>query len=107
LGGYKVYNDENGMTKYREVVAKNLIVSYCTKPDFEDMQHCGEMLTILVVDLAPYYSPEQLDDIQKHVAGKYGNPTPLSSTIFTRQWDKYKVLILDFEFLSWNTTVFN
>jgi acyl-CoA hydrolase len=46
LGGYKEWLDDNGLTKERECIAKNMIISYCQKPDFSDAVHIGEIITV-------------------------------------------------------------
>jgi hypothetical protein len=106
-GGYKEYIDENGMVKFREISDENLLTSYYLKPDASDMLHCGELQFVSVTDLAPYFSTEQLNYLCENVAGKYGNPNRLPIVNnYGRAWDKFKVAVLDFEFFSWNTTVY-
>lgn len=107
IGGYKEWIDENGMVKLREVMPENLITSYCLKNDFSDLVHAGEVVFVSVTDLAPYFSPEQLDYICKEVAGKYGNPNqyPIAN-IVGRTWDKFHVAVFDFEFIDFDSTVY-
>ena len=107
IGGYKEWIDPNGMVKFREIVPENLITSYCTKNDFSDMVHWGEVLFVSVADLAPYFSSEQLDYICNNVAGKYGNPNSYPITnVVGRTWDRFKVAVFDMEFIDWDTTVY-
>lgn len=107
IGGYKEWIDENGMVKFREIVPENLITSYCTKNDFSDMIHWGEVLFLSVIDLAPYFSSDQMDYICKSVAGKYGNPNsyPITNTV-GRTWDRFKVAVFDMEFIDYDTTAY-
>ena len=109
IGGYTTFIDENGMVKFREVVPKNLILSRCNKNDFSDLVHWGEVIEVRVPDLAPYFTKEQMDDICLNVAGKWGNPrtfVPISGGGYNRGWNRFKVLVLDFKFLTWNDTVY-
>lgn len=107
IGGYKEWIDPNGMVKFREIVPENLITSYCTKNDFSDMVHWGEVIFVSVTDLAPYFNEEQLGFICKSVAGKYGNPNSYPITnVVGRVWDRFKVAVFDMEFTDWNTTVY-
>ena len=107
IGGYKEWIDENGMVKFREIVPENLMTSYCTKNDFSDMVHWGEVLFMSATDLAPYFSSEQMDYICKSVAGKYGNPNsyPITNSV-GRTWDRFKVAVFDMEFIDWDTTAY-
>lgn len=107
IGGYKEWIDNNGMVKIREIVPENLITSFCTKNDFSDMVHWGEVIFVSVADLAPYFEPDQLDYICKNIAGKYGNPNsyPLVNVV-GRTWDRFKVAVWDMEFIDWDTTVY-
>jgi len=104
IGGYRLWIDNNGMVKYRAISGENLVTSYCTKSDFSDMQHAGEIIYVPVTDLAPYFDPAQLENIAKNVAGKYGNPNTFDMRV-NRWWDKFCVAVLDMQFYSWNTTV--
>lgn len=108
IGGYTPYIDENGQVKFREVDGQNLILSYCVKDDFSDLTHWGEVIEVRVADLAPYFSKEEMDDICKNVAGRYGNPrlfTPIVGP-FNREWNRFKVHVLDFRLLTWNESVY-
>jgi len=104
LGGYMQYINENGKVIEEEVSIKNLLVSFCEKNDFSDIVHWGVYRQMNLADLAPYFSPQQMDDIQNRVAGKNNNPNP--TTPFVRCWAKYKVCVLDFKFLDWDTAVY-
>ena len=103
IGGYTEYIDENGAVNVREVNPENLVLSYCAKNDFSDLVHFGEVREVYVGDLAPYFSPDQLNLIVQSVAGRFGNPSNfMYGTDYSKYWNRFKVLILDFEFLSWN-----
>jgi hypothetical protein len=107
VGGYKEWIDEKGMVKFREIVPENLIVSYCTKNDFSDLIHWGEVVYMSVTDLVPYFKEEQIDYICKNVAGKYGNPASYPVTnVPGRTWDKFKVAVFDMEFIDFDSTVY-
>lgn len=103
IGGYTEYIDENGQVKLREVNPENLVLSYCAKNDFSDLVHWGEVREVYVGDLAPWFTPEQMNQIVQSVAGRFGNPSNfMYGTDYSKYWNRFKVLILDFEFLSWN-----
>lgn len=107
IGGYTQWIDENGMVKVREINPENLVLSYCAKNNFSDLTHWGEIIEVYVGDLAPYFTKEQLNDIIKNVAGKFGNPSNFDyGTDLSKYWNSFKVLVLDFKFLSWNTTFY-
>lgn len=108
IGGYTTFIDENGMCKFREVCPENLILSRCSKNDFSDLVHWGEVIEVRVADLVPFFTKEQLDDICTNVAGKFGNPANLniSTALYNQGWNRFKVLVCDFKFLNWNETVY-
>lgn len=103
IGGYTQYIDENGQVKVRDVNPENMVLSYCAKNDFSDLVHWGEVREMYVGDLAPYFSKDQMDQIVQSVAGRFGNPSNfMYGTDYSKYWNRFKVLVLDFEFLSWN-----
>jgi len=103
IGGYTQYIDENGQVKLRDVNPENMVLSYCAKNDFSDLVHWGEVREMYVGDLAPYFSKDQMDEIVQSVAGRFGNPSNfMYGTDYSKYWNRFKVLVLDFEFLSWN-----
>lgn len=103
IGGYTQYIDENGQVKLRDVNPENMVLSYCAKNDFSDLVHWGEVREMYVGDLAPYFSKDQMDQIVQSVAGRFGNPSNfMYGTDYSKYWNRFKVLVLDFEFLSWN-----
>src|SRR6516164_5698096 len=105
IGGFKVWIDDKGMPKFRAVCGENLITSYCLKSDFSDAVHTGEIISVPVTDLVPYFNPKQVEQICKYVAGKFGNPASFD-TRQNRWWDKFTVMVVDLQFFSWNTTVY-
>jgi len=108
IGGYTTWIDHNGNTKFRELNPRNLVLSYCEKNDFSDLVHWGEAIELPVVDLVPYFDKKQMDDICVNVAGKWGNPSTYRAAqgATNPDWSRFKVLVLDFKFLSWNETVY-
>ena len=107
IGGYTQWIDENGMVKVREINPEQLVMSYCSKNNFSDLTHWGEIIEVYVGDLAPYFTEEQLKTIVQSVAGKYGNPSNFAyGADLSKYWNRFKVLVLDFKFLSWNTTYY-
>jgi hypothetical protein len=105
LGGYKEWLDDNGLTKERECIAKNMIISYCQKPDFSDAVHIGEVITVKIVDLLPYFTAQQIDAICEISKHQWGNPS-YNGLYPNSNWNLFKVQVLDLEFFSWNTTVY-
>ena len=106
IAGYKVWINENGQVKFDSVSSETLITSYCVKPDFSDASHIGEAREVMIADIVPYFTKEQIKDIVNQVAGKYGNPAQNTLVYSGRYWDKFKVLVFDCQFFSWNTTVY-
>jgi hypothetical protein len=104
LGGYMQDIDENGKCINDDVPVKNLLVSFCEKNDFSDMVHRGVYVEMNLVDLAPYFTPDQMDEIQKSVAGKNNNPRMVAP--FRRAWAKHKVTVLKFKLLTYDTNVY-
>lgn len=107
FGGYKDWVDEQGIARYRAVNPENFVCSYCSKADFTDMQYAGEIIEPLVIDLAPYFTKEQMKLIAKAGCGKYGNPTtysinPLSNNYF----GNFKIHVWDAVFYSYNDTAY-
>jgi hypothetical protein len=105
LGGYKEWLDDNGMTRTRECIVKNLVISYCQKPDFSDAVHIGEIITVRIADIISYFTAEQIDKICEASKHQWGNPR-YNGSYPKSNWNLFKVQVLDLEFLSWNTTVY-
>lgn len=106
IGGYTQWIDENGKVKVRVVNPENLLLSYCVKNNFSDLVHWGEVIEVYVGDLAPYFTKDQLNDIVRSVAGKHGNTQMIFGNELTSYWSRFKVLVLDFKFKSWNSTFY-
>lgn len=107
IGGYRNYIDENGMVHDEDLDPENLVLSYTNKNDFSDLTHVGVIKEVYVGDLAPFFTKEQLNKIVSTVAGKFGNASVAINQDLSNYWNKFKVLVLDFQFLSWNTTVYS
>lgn len=108
IGAITQWIDENGMVKERAINMEYFGSSYFEKPDGSDMGHWFEVVPTYVADLAPYYTKEQLDEICKKVIGRNGNPgtyLPVSG-FFNQSWNRFKVLVMQIKFLSWNDTVY-
>lgn len=107
FGGYRDWIDETGLPRYRAVNPENFVTSYCCQSDFSDMTHCGEVIEVMLVDLAPYFDKEQRKLIAKTTCGKHGNQNSVS---FNRNdsnyFDNFKVHVWDAVFYSWNSTVY-
>lgn len=107
----RVCLDENKNIKIEYIDPVDLVTSYVKRPDFKDVKHVGVMSEVTIDDLrvmaAGQLTEEELFDIAKSVAGKYGNGS--WDTVNRRYYDnnfdwervnKFKVMILDFEFFS-------
>jgi len=106
LAGYKDWIDEYGMVRFRSVDPKVLITSYCNQPDFSDMVHCGEVIEVRVADLAPYFTNDEMSAICKANFGQLGNPMTIDSVNGVGNYFRFKCQVLDIQFYSWNTTVY-
>lgn len=105
LGGYKEWIDENGMVKFRAVNLENIGFSACKEYDFSDMDYCFEVIEVMVADLVPYFTADQIKDICERNKGQYGNPQSINYN-YKRYWDKFKVHVVDLELISYNTYVY-
>lgn len=112
VAGYKEYIDSNGAIKVRTVNPRLLISSYCRKNDFSDADFVGEVLEMSISDLKQLagksFTEDQYELIAKNYIGLLGNPTDfaLSSSVYNRGYDKFKVRVLDLEFYSVNDMVY-
>ena len=103
MGGYTQWIDENGHVKLREINPENMVLSYCAKSDFSDLVHWGEVREMYIGDLAPFFTADQMNQMVTSVAGRFGNPSNfMYGTDYSKYWNRFKILVLDFEFLSWN-----
>lgn len=108
IGADTQWIDENGMVKQRSINMEYFGCSYFEKPDGSDMVHWFEVVPTFVGDLAPYYTKAQLDDICQKCVGRNGNPgtyMPVSG-FFNQSWNRFKVLVMQIKFLSWNDTIY-
>lgn len=108
IGAVTQWIDENGMVKERAVNMEYFGSSYFEKNDGSDMVHWFEVVPTYVADIAPYYTKEQLDEICQKVVSRNGNPgtyLPVSG-FFNQSWNRFKVLVMQIKFLSWNDTVY-
>jgi hypothetical protein len=112
VGGYKEYIDSNGAVKVRAINPRNVIISSCRNKDFSDARHIGEITEMAITDLKQaagnQFSEEQYENIAKEHMGKLGNPSSMSmsTSLYNKGYDKFKVRVLDMEFYSVNETVY-
>lgn len=112
VAGYKEYIDSNGAIKIRTINPRLLITSYCRKNDFSDADFVGEVLEMSISDLKQLaghcFTEEQYEQIAKNYLGLLGNPTDfaMSTSVYNRGYDKFKVRVLDLEFYSVNDMVY-
>lgn len=98
--------NENNKVILRKVNLDNFICSYTRKPNFNDIIHAGEIVSVKLSDLAKKFTEEQIKDLEGKVAGKNGNPSSLGfNTIEDNGRDIYKVDVLDLKFITWNKRV--
>lgn len=112
IAGVRIMLDENKNIVLRYIDPVNLVTSFVKRPDFKDARHIGELIEITIEDLrveaAGQLSEEDLFDIAKCVAGKYNNAEWNSiggsryynTSIDRSRYDKFKVMVLDYEFFS-------
>lgn len=112
VGGYKEWIDSNGAIKIRPVDPRNIIINRCSRPDFKDAVHIGEVIEMTISDLkqiaGSQFSEEQYEDIAKNYIGRLGNPRefPTNNSIYNRGYDKFRIRLLDMEFFSVNQMVY-
>lgn len=106
----RVCLDENKNIKIEYIDPVDLVTSYVKRPDFQDVKHVGVMSEVTIDDLrvmsAGQLTEEELFEIAKSVAGRYGNGS--WDTVNRRYYDNFdwervntfKVMVLDFEFFS-------
>ena len=106
----RVCLDENKNIKIEYIDPVDLVTSYVKRADFQDVKHVGVMSEVTIDDLrvmsAGQLTEEELFEIAKSVAGRYGNGS--WDTVNRRyydnfDWDRvntFKVMVLDFEFFS-------
>lgn len=94
--------DENDEVFIRRVNPINFMCSYCRRNDFSDMTWGGEQIWVKLSDLVAYFTPEQLKKIAENVAGKNGNPRNIPYNFSMSDYDRFKVLVLDGKWLSYD-----
>lgn len=112
VAGYREWLGDDNKPKFRNIDPENAIINYCKWADFRDLKHAGEIFDVLVVDLAAMTDPatgealftnDQINDMINYVAGKWSNPSLVGrSTNYFKGFDKFKVKVLDMEFMSYN-----
>lgn len=111
VSGVREYIDSNGAIKIRKVNPRNLVVSYCSQNDFSDANHIGEVIEMTISDLkqlaGEQFSDEQYRDIAQNYTGQLGNAYSMpESSVYNKGYDDFKIKVLDMEFLSVNTLVY-
>lgn len=96
---------EAGKLVVKYVDPSNLITSHSNSPDFQNIQHAGEVMYITIHELkrlaGSEFTDEEYVEIGRASAGKFGNPesTINSSEIFngfdSSQYDNNKIAVLD------------
>lgn len=111
VAGYKEWLGEDNKPKFRRVDPDAVVTNYIQKKDFSDMIHCGEVISVPLVDLAALtdedgnrvFTDDQLAQLAQNFAGQYSNPRFLSPNgALYKGYDRFKVQVLDLEFYSWN-----
>lgn len=117
----KFYFDENNRIRMRYSDFANVIVPYSTKDDLSDLRFAGEVIKIPIHDLRRMAKGELSDDdlfyIAKAYAGeKYGNRQwdygesfhkyYSNNTYNYGEFDDFLITLLDFNFISLNTEVY-
>lgn len=112
VAGYREWLGDDNKPRFRNIDTEAVIINFCKWADFRDLKHAGEVIDILLVDLAVMTDPktgnalftnDQINDMAQYVAGKWSNPSLVGrSTNYFRGYDKFKVKVLDMEFYSYN-----
>jgi hypothetical protein len=103
VGIYKDWIDENDMVTIRRVNPMNFITSYCRRFDFKDMTYGAELKWMTLAEIAPYFNADQLKKIAENNVGKNGNPRVVPFNFAYADYDSFKVMVCDGEWLSYNT----
>ena len=101
----------NNQVRMRRVNPSNVIISHCSKNDFSDASHVGEIYEMTIQDLkrmaGNQFSEEEYQDIAGKVLNQYGNPRAYpANTPHFQGYDKFKVQVLDIEIMSVDDIVF-
>ena len=110
VAGYREWLGDDNKPKFRNINPEAVVTNYCRWADFRDLKHAGEVIDVLLVDLATLeedgkmvFNDEQIRDMANNVAGKWSNPAMVGrSTNYFKGYDKFKVKVLDIEFMSYN-----
>tara|TARA_R100001594_G_scaffold5456_1_gene16966 strand:+ start:18 stop:2480 length:2463 start_codon:yes stop_codon:yes gene_type:complete len=111
-GACKTYIDPNHSVKLKYVDPTNLITSFSNSEDYNDIQHAGEVYTMTIGELkriaGDQLSKEDYESIATEYSGKNNNDTSPNFESYLNQfqnehdYDKFRVTVLDAEFLSVN-----
>ena len=113
IGACKTSIDPNTGVKIKYVDPANLVTSYTNNEDYSDVQHAGEVYTITIGELkriaGDQLSEQDYEKIAQEFAGKNHNDqiSPNYESYMNEyqeefEYDKYRVTIMDAEFLSVN-----
>ena len=113
IGGTKTSIDPNTGVKIKYVDPANLVTSYTNSEDYDDIQHAGEVYTITIGELkriaGDQLTESDYEKISTEYAGKNNNDqiSPNYESYMNEyqdefEYDKYRVTIMDAEFLSVN-----
>ena len=103
VGIYEDCIDENDQPQVKRLDGMNFMCNYCKRNDFGDMTHGAIQVWMTLSEISPYFSPEQLKKIAENVAGKNGNPRSIPFNFSLGDYDKFKVLVLDGKWLSYDS----
>ena len=113
IGATKTSIDPNTGVKIKYVDPSNLVTSYTNSEDYSDIQHAGEVYTITIGELkriaGDQLTEQDYEKIAQEYAGKNHNSdmSPNYESYMNEyqdefEYDKYRVTIMDAEFLSVN-----
>jgi hypothetical protein len=103
VGIYKDFIDDDDTVGLRSVRPYNFICNYCRRNDFADMTWGGELNWVKLSDIAESFTKDEMKDMAENVAGKNGNPRNVPYNFSAADYDRFKVLVLDGEWISYNT----
>lgn len=105
IGGYRSTLTNSGKSKIRAINPSRMFVSYCEQPDFSDASYIAEATFVNVSELIPYFTPNQIAVICNKIKGQWDNPSEFNVNR-EAYYDKFKCLVLDAQFKSYNTKIF-
>jgi hypothetical protein len=115
-GYYEWLDKQTKRPRCREVNVEAVVTSMTRFADFHDLEYAGEITDVPVTYLATVtdkegnkkFTDEQLDTLKNDVAGKWTTASMIGrSTNYFKGFDKWKVKVLELEFLSWNDYYYN